>query len=401
MKKFKLLLLAIFCLIISSIQAQETPKDSTENPTYLVVKTDGNELYGKILSDDGREILLETKTIGKVFVNKSDIKYLRVIDGENENSSYGEYRETGPFTTRYAFTNNAFPIKKEESYALLHLYGPEVHFALTDNLSVGIMSTWIASPIGVAVKYSTPITEKTYFSLGTIMGSSGYLNSGRGYGGLHWGTITHGTRKANFSISAGYSYADNGGITNGKRLGSRYCYGGDNYYYGWGSSSEAGCEGYYIEDYDAREAVDEYLYGNSYNYSDRYIYDDKLKGAFAFGLSGIAPVGSKASFIFDSMTFLRFKKKVIYEDFDVTVSYDYYDPNSSQQVFVTETYTIGKGVVVKESTPSATIILMPGMRFNSSYDKAFQVHLAGVINISSKGDVQTFPFPMVSWLRRF
>ena len=45
-----------------------------KNSFLLIRKTDGNELYGFIISDDGREILLETKTIGKVYINKSDIK---------------------------------------------------------------------------------------------------------------------------------------------------------------------------------------------------------------------------------------------------------------------------------------------------------------------------------------
>ena len=105
-KKYTLLIFSI--LLLSNVFSQELETDSTskEKVYYLIKKSDGNELYGYIISDDGREILLETKTIGKVYINKSDIKEIidiNHIDIEN----YGEFRETGPFTTRYYFTNNA------------------------------------------------------------------------------------------------------------------------------------------------------------------------------------------------------------------------------------------------------------------------------------------------------
>jgi hypothetical protein len=48
-----------------------------------------------------------------------------------------------------------------------------------------------------------------------------------------------------------------------------------------------------------------------------------------------------------------------------------------------------------------TLILMPAMRFNQSYNKAFQVALAGVIVANGDGDPLAFPVPMVSWLRQF
>lgn len=66
----------------------------------------------------------------------------------------GQYIQAGPFSTRYSFTTNALPIVKGENYALVNLYGPEVHFALSDQFSLGVMSTWIASPLILAAKYS-------------------------------------------------------------------------------------------------------------------------------------------------------------------------------------------------------------------------------------------------------
>ena len=90
-----------------------------------------------------------------------------------------------------------------------------------------------------------------------------------------------------------------------------------------------------------------------------YIYNNNFQDAFFIGIGGITPVGKKASFIFDSMTILN------------------------------------------PSTYNATLIFMPSMRFNQSYEKAFQIALAGVVNIEADGDVTSFPVPMVSWLRKF
>ena len=210
----------------------ENVKDTTKKELYLIRKTDGNELYGFILNDDGREILLETKTIGKVYINKSDIKEIintkkSVSTDAIDEESYTEFRDSGPFTTRYYFTNNALPVKKGEDYAMIHLYGPEIHFSLSDKLSLGVMTTWIASPIALAAKYSLYSKENNHIALGTIIGSSGYLGIGDGgvLGGLHWLTFTKGDRLSNISFSAGYGYFnDIGGFFTNNYLGRKYEY---------------------------------------------------------------------------------------------------------------------------------------------------------------------------------
>ena len=81
------------------------------------------------------------------------------------------------------------------------------------------------------------------------------------------------------------------------------------------------------------------------------------------------------------------------------IDYDNSSHNDPPNI-VNETFTIGKGEVV-EKYLNTTIIFMPSMRFNQSYEKAFQIALAGVVNIDNTGDVTSFPVPMVSWLRKF
>ena len=89
-----------------------------------------------------------------------------------------------------------------------------------------------------------------------------------------------------------------------------------------------------------------------------------------------------------------------------TFDEDYYDDDGlwvDPPIVRTENITIGKGELKNTGTSqyAATIIIMPSMRFNTSYNKAFQVSLAGVISVDFRNNIQTFPVPMVSWLRSF
>ena len=283
--------------------------DSVSRILYLIQKTDGNEIFGYIISDDGREILLETKTIGNVYINKADIQEMVVVENKDNNELvYGEYRNTGPYTTRYYFTTNALPIKKGEDYAMINLYGPEVHFALSDNFSLGVMASWAASPIALAAKYSFDSESKTHFSIGSIFGSSGYLYSGQAYGGLHFATLTQGDRKSNMSLSVGYGHLNMGGnnIVYRPSIGPKYCF--EDYYNNVCASQ------YHITNYSAQQAVRQKINGSDNYYTndiDTYFYQTTNNGAIAISVAGITPVGKKSSFIFDSMLFIRVEKNNI------------------------------------------------------------------------------------------
>ncbi|MFK8044776.1 MAG: hypothetical protein AB8B72_04735 [Crocinitomicaceae bacterium] len=334
---FKILLFC-FSLLFTSALISQVNTDSTEiegKPYFKVTKNDKSEYIGQILKDDGREILLRTKTIGDLYISKSDIKSIKPID-EMEATLSGNYRERGPFKTRYYFTNNALRGEKGDNYGMVHLYGPEVHFSVSDRLSVGVMATWLASPVGLALKYAVPTkNEKLNFSLGTIMLSSGYLNQARGFGGLHWGSVTYGEAGKNMTLNSGVGYID---------LGFR----GD------------------------------------FNSPGSY-----FKLASVSGLGGIFPIGEKASFIFDSMIAISERRNYF------TNGYGFTDENGN--IIATPS--------IYNSGTEVTSFFMPGMRFQSSDRRAFQVALAGVIQYSSIGfnygsngsDSRSFPVPMCSW----
>jgi hypothetical protein len=386
-----LFVLFILGISVSQIQAQNTTsevQDTVKKEFYVIKKSDGAEYVGEVISDDGREVLVLTKSIGKIFIIKSDIVSMTRIDASKLSQSsdglYEDFRVEGPYTTRYFFTTNALPIKKKENYMMIGLQGPEVHFAVNDNLSLGVMATWIASPIALAAKYSfdAKSESKTHFALGTIMASSGYLLQAQGFGGIHWATVTHGDRKSNVSFSAGYAYAklykDNSNSI-GRKYYAQYPVIDGNYYYGLESS------------------VDNELRNKGVDYYQQIYSPNKARGSAVMGISGITSIGQKSSFIFDALAFLGTQYGLEYVDSRVYPNITY---QTGTGTYATDDITVAEYKTAKIGI-KPTVIIMPAIRFNRSYNKAFQVALAGVIAKDNYGDIISFPVPTVSWLRQF
>jgi hypothetical protein len=162
----KSLALCFFFLVLSAITLAQ--KDSTLKVIQL---TNGNEYIGTIISDDGREMLFESTTVGKIYIKKTDVKSISNYNEDDFVVINNEKVKSNPFSTRYSFTTNALPIKKKNNYYMINLWGPEFHVAVADNFNVGIMTTWIGSPLALAAKYSFQTKNpKVNFSIGEIIG---------------------------------------------------------------------------------------------------------------------------------------------------------------------------------------------------------------------------------------
>jgi len=352
--KLKVALLTLFaglCLsntVSANTLSDKITMDSIDNEQlYMIVKTNNIEYIGYILKDDGREVLITTEKLGKIYIPKADIKSIEKIS-DRKAIIRGEYFSAGPFITRYIFTTNALPISKGMNYARLNLYGPEVHFALSDNFSFGILTTWAVSPFIFSGKYSfNTKNPKINYSVGTLMGNSGYINNMKTWGGLHYGNITYGTAKDNLTLGAGF--------------------------------------GYIIPGVNEQEApVGNYVNSAAYYAAQT---DRPVHPAYGpvFSFSGITKVGSKASFIFDSM--LTFGTAKITKVSTVPTS------GFDSQYFVRD------GI-----DHFAAIVIMPGMRFQTWENSAFQVSLNTIRIIgsgNSSDDDITFPLPSCSWFYRF
>jgi len=358
MKILNYLLSVLFFVSINfCLNAQEIPKDTT---LRLVEKNDGTKYIAKILSDDGRELLIQTEALGKIYIPKSEIKRIALIEDTDEIVD-GDWKEESPFSTRYAFTNNALPIKANNHYAMVNLFGPEIHFAVSDRLNIGVMTTWIASPMVFVGKYTIPTSNpKVNFSIASMLGTSGYLNSFGGFGGLHWGTFTYGDRKNNISFSAGYGYFN----------------------------SDLGGE------ISTEDVPGEYFISDSNTYIEAIELPQRQRSNFVqapiFSVAGIFQITSKASLFFDSMFGISTSKRTARTTEEG--GWKYLGTGNVPQFTPYH-------IVVSETSPKF-LYFMPGMRFQKDEKRAFQIALAGV-TVWQDGDNVTFPLPLLSWFYKF
>ena len=183
----------------SLLKSQETVSSETQKPkTSLVIKNDGSRFLGVIISRDEREILIETENIGRLYIPLHEIAEIR----ETSDSSTASL--TNLFSTRYFLTTNGLSMSKGEKYAMLNYYGPEAEFALADNFTMGVMTTWVAMPLIGSAKYTIHFSDNAHLALGTLFGTLSWVKLDAA-GFLGYGAFTIGNYENNFTVSAGYA----------------------------------------------------------------------------------------------------------------------------------------------------------------------------------------------------
>lgn len=346
---FILILAAMAFLLAPEKTSAQNPPDSSKQ-LYVVIKSNGAEFIGYLLQDDGREVLIETQKLGKVYIPKADIKEMRPLVKEKDLLD-NEFKPNNPFSTRYSFTTNALPVNKGENYYMLNLYGPEFHFAVSNRLNIGVMSSWLGSPIGLAVKYTIPTqNEKVNYSVGSILATSGYIMNFSRFGGLHFANVTFGDREKNLTLAGGILHWQGG----------------------------------------TQELIVPGSYGSfNVNFVYESVKTPPLVGPM-FSVAGFMRIGKRASFVFDSMLGV-FKRDI---------------PQNNIQRFYNANTSLSDTRVTRVLQERETIafFLMPGMRINRTENSAFQFSLAGVSvrqEINGVADAYSFPMPLLSWFYTF
>jgi hypothetical protein len=197
------------CCFIQPVMAQDTTPagDTQVRKLSIVIKNDGTEFIGYILSQDEREVLIETQNIGRVAIPKHEIREIREV--QQRDMRDGVYVGSNIFSSRYFITTNGLSMKKGEHYALINWYGPEAHFCLANNFTLGGMTTWLGVPVILSMKYAIRVTDNLHFGVGVLAGTLSWYDFGS-VGALGYGSVTIGNHNNNLTFSAGYA-----GITNG------------------------------------------------------------------------------------------------------------------------------------------------------------------------------------------
>ncbi len=186
----------------STVNAQNDSTKNVNTKIYLVTTSEGNEFSGTILYQDSKEVVVETKKLGKVSIPKYQIKEIREISGK-EISSGGDYVPEPRFASRYFITTNGLPIQKGDNYILWNIYGPDIQFSISDHFGIGIMTTWVGVPLIGTAKYSFNLGKNTNMATGILLGTGSWSNPEFGLA-LPYAALTYGDRRNNLNFSAGY-----------------------------------------------------------------------------------------------------------------------------------------------------------------------------------------------------
>lgn len=180
-----------------------------------VVKTDDGRYVGRLLSADEREVMLDSTAIGAVVIPRGLVRSIAPAVAQSS-ARRAELGRDLPFSSRYFITTNGFPVGDDGAYILFTTFGPDFQFAPTENLSVGILTTYIGSPIVGSIKATAHVSDKVNVAAGALVGWSGWIPETIFFA-LPYGSLTYGSRASNVTVSAGYGYvaydADDGGRT--------------------------------------------------------------------------------------------------------------------------------------------------------------------------------------------
>lgn len=200
----RILLFILLLLGGGSVSAQEPPPAPATDTTqlYQVVKNDGAVFMGRIISQNEREVVIETRDRGRVLIPMHEVRVIRAVNTKPEQAPRGHSGDS--FPSHYLLTTGAFPLKKEQGYMVFSWYGVDYHVGLTDRLGIGLTSTWVGMPMAGTVKYSIPLSSNVSFGIGGIIGSGTWLFP-EIVVGVPYAGITMGSGKLNMNLSYGYA----------------------------------------------------------------------------------------------------------------------------------------------------------------------------------------------------
>jgi len=178
--------------------------------TYVVTKNDGTKITGNILSSDAREVLLKTTTIGEIIIPKHEIR--SIVEFQPGDDKFKEI-----FASRYFITTNGLPVEKGDSYVQWTLLGPDIQFGASDNIGIGVMTSWIANPVALSFKYSGNLGHKLNYAVGALVGSTLWSASGVTFA-LPFAAVTIGDENANLNVSGGYGIAKYDGYSGSQAM---------------------------------------------------------------------------------------------------------------------------------------------------------------------------------------
>lgn len=197
--------LMALCLFWSNISFSQS------DSLHRLRTRDGNEYTGKIVSQTTENIVVQTKNVGAVTINRADISSMELID--EKQMVKGEYWPDNPQNTRYFFAPTGYGLKKGEGYYqnVWVLYN-QVAYGITDNFSLGAGTVPLflfgePTPVWLTAKLSFPVVkDKVYLGAGALAGLVIGAEDDNPSFGIMYGASTFGSRDRNVGFNIGWAF---------------------------------------------------------------------------------------------------------------------------------------------------------------------------------------------------
>ena len=337
-KSIRFLLIALAFMMASTAGFAQDEADQAQQK-HKILKQNGGAFVGVIVSQDARELLLQSEEVGLVYIPKHEIKEIIIIE-RGEDAYAG-----GLFATRYFLTTNGFNINRGDNYVQWNIFGPDFQFGVRDNFTVGIMTSWVGIPIIATTKYSRQITDGIYGGVGFLGGTGSWAFPRYGLA-LPFGFVSLGNRVNNVNFTGGY--------------GALFT--------------------------EQTESVPRIINVPTEWSTNQYEYDNteknRTEGRPLFSIAGMFKINTKFSFVFDSFFMLSGKDRVEKE------VREQHNPGSQKVTYYLEDRVI-------EANP--LVVLAPGLRFQANESSSFQFGFTGV---HFDGEFVPVPIPMIQWFKR-
>lgn len=220
----KITIAILFTFLSSGIIAQtdSTATDSTKanisNQLYKIELAEGRVIVGKIIKEDKREVQVVTSKGKEMIIPLYVIESITPIDDDHLKRN-GEYKQENTFSSRYSLTASALPIKKGEGYAQFSWFGAELQYGLGGNFGIGIMTSWLGTPMIANFKKSWKLHKNVHLAVGALAGTHTWSWTDFTMG-VPFGSLTLGNEYYNITLTGGYGAVRYGDETTGRSLAS-------------------------------------------------------------------------------------------------------------------------------------------------------------------------------------
>lgn len=213
MKKIIFLVLLVVALVYTnkSIAQSDSTKVVKEKPwwkkgkQYVLILNDGTEYVGEIVGDNEREILLQTKSMGKIYLPKYQVKSINLVDSEN--FSNGEYLNENEHKSYYMAATNALPFKKGEFRLNTAYFGAySGYYCINENIAIGLQTSLVGTPMGIGLKTSFSLGGEDYVGTEMSIASMTYTGSSNILGNVA-AKYSRGNSKTNFTVMGGIGFS--------------------------------------------------------------------------------------------------------------------------------------------------------------------------------------------------